>query len=211
MAQLFTVHPDNPQARLIDRAADLVRGGAVIAYPTDSCYALGCHLGDKDAVERIRSIRQFEERHHLTLVCSDLSQIALYALVDNRQYRLLKSATPGSFTFILRATREVPRRLLHPKRSTIGLRVPDHRITQALLHALGEPLLSATLILPDQPEPLNDAQEIRAQLEKQVDLVIDGGSCGIEPTTVIDLTGETPELVRLGRGDPAAFGLAAQT
>lgn len=211
MAQLFTVHPDNPQARLIDRAADLVRGGAVIAYPTDSCYALGCHLGDKDAVERIRAIRQFEERHHLTLVCSDLSQIALYALVDNRQYRLLKSATPGSFTFILRATREVPRRLLHPKRSTIGLRIPDHKITQALLHTLGEPLLSATLILPDQPEPLNDAQEIRALLEKQVDLVIDGGSCGIEPTTVVDLTGEAPELVRLGRGDPAVFGLAAQT
>ncbi|MFO1322126.1 MAG: L-threonylcarbamoyladenylate synthase [Burkholderiales bacterium] len=209
MAQLFTVHPDNPQARLIERAAEMIRGGAVVAYPTDSCYALGCHLGDKDAVQRIRNIRQFEDRHHLTLVCSDLSQIALYATVDNQQYRLLKSATPGSFTFILRATREVPRRLLHPKRSTIGLRVPDHAVAQALLQALGEPLLSATLILPEHPEPLDDAHDIRAQLEKKVDLVIDAGPCGIEPTTVVDLTGDAPELVRRGKGDPALFGLDA--
>lgn len=209
MAQLFAVHPVNPQARLIGRAAEMVRAGDVIAYPTDSCYALGCHLGDKDSVDRIRAIRQFDDRHHLTLVCRDLSQIAQYARVDNQQYRLLRSATPGSFTFILQATREVPRRLQHPKRSTIGLRVPDHPVALALLEALGEPLLSATLMLPGDAEPLTDAHEIRARLEKQIDLVIDAGGCGIEPTTVVDLTGPVPELVRQGRGDPAVFGLAA--
>ena len=209
MAQLFSIHPVNPQARLIERAAEMVRAGAVIAYPTDSCYALGCHLGDKAALERIRAIRQFDDRHHLTLVCRDLSEISQYARVDNLQYRLLKSATPGSFTFILQATREVPRRLQHPKRSTIGLRVPDHPVALALLEALGEPLLSATLLLPDDPIPLTDPLEIRARLEKQVDLVIDGGPCGIEPTTVVDLTGPVPELIRHGRGDPMLFGVAA--
>jgi len=207
MAQLFAIHPVNPQQRLLDRAASLVREGAVIAYPTDSCYALGCHLGDKAAVERIRAIRQFDEAHHLTLVCSDLSQISQYALVDNAQYRLLRSATPGSFTFILRASREVPRRLQHPKRSTIGLRIPDHPVAHALLAALGEPLLSATLILPDDPLPLNDAQDIRGRLEKRLDLVIDSGPCGVEPTTVVDLTGEVPVVVRRGRGDPERFGI----
>jgi tRNA threonylcarbamoyl adenosine modification protein (Sua5/YciO/YrdC/YwlC family) len=208
MAQLFAIHPLNPQKRLLDRAAELVRGGAVIVYPTDSCYALGCHLGDRDAIERIRAIRQFDENHHLTLVCQDLSQVSQYAVVDNRQYRALKAATPGSFTVILKATREVPRRLQHPKRSTIGLRVPDHGVALGLLQALGEPLLSATMILPDDPMPLNDAEEIREKLEKQVDLVVDSGSCGLEPTTVVDLTGEVPVLVRRGRGDPSVFGLS---
>lgn len=207
MAQLFAIHPLNPQKRLLDRAAELVRGGAVIVYPTDSCYALGCHLGDRDAIERIRAIRQFDENHHLTLVCQDLSQVGQYAVVDNRQYRALKAATPGSFTVILKATREVPRRLQHPKRSTIGLRVPDHGVAQGLLQALGEPLLSATMILPGNPLPLNDAEEIREKLEKQVDLVVDSGSCGLEPTTVMDLTGEVPVLVRRGRGDPSVFGI----
>lgn len=210
MAQLFAIHPLNPQTRLVERAAELVRGGGVIAYPTDSCYALGCHLGDKAAMERIRQIREFDETHHLTLMCSDLSQIAQYALVSNAQYRLLRTATPGSYTFILRATREVPRRLQHPKRSTIGLRVPDHAVAHALLAALGEPILSATLLLPGDDLPLNDAREIRERLEKRIDLVIDSGPCGVEPTTVVDLTGEVPQLVRAGRGDPAVFGLEAQ-
>ena len=207
MAQLFAIHPVDPQPRLVERAAAMIRDGAVIAYPTDSCYALGCHLGDRNAIERIRTIRQFDDRHHLTLVCRDLSEIALYARVDNPQYRLLKSATPGSFTFTLPATREVPRRLQHPKRSTIGLRIPDHPVALALLEVLGEPLISATLMLPDEPFPPNDPEEIRAHLEKQVDLVIDAGPCGIEPTTVVDLTGPVPVLVRRGRGDPALFGI----
>ncbi|MEI7969656.1 MAG: L-threonylcarbamoyladenylate synthase [Betaproteobacteria bacterium] len=209
MAQLFVIHPVTPQARLVERAADMVRKGSLIAYPTDSCYALGCHLGDKAAVERIRALRQFDARHHLTLVCSDLSQIAQYAQVGNRDFRLLKAATPGSFTFILPASREVPRRLQHGKRSTIGLRIPNHPVAHALLEALGEPLLSATLILPGDPEPLNDATEIRHRLEHEVDLVIDAGSCGLEPSTIVDLTGELPVLVRRGRGDPAIFGLHA--
>lgn len=208
MAQLFSIHPLNPQARLVERAAVMVRGGGVIAYPTDSCYALGCQLGNKDAIERIRTIRRFDDSHHLTLVCRDLSEIAQYAQVDNRQYRLMKSATPGSFTFILRATREVPRRLQHPKRSTIGLRIPDQPVALALLAALGEPLVSATLMLPDDPVPPTDPAEIRAQLEHDVDLVIDGGPCGIEPTTVVDLTGDVPELIRRGRGDPLRVGIS---
>lgn len=208
MAQLFSVHPHTPQRRLIEQAAERVRAGAVIVYPTDSCYALGCHLGDKDAVQRIRDIRQVDDRHHMTLVCRDLSEIAQYARVDNRQFRLLKSATPGSYTFILQATREVPRRLQHPKRATIGLRIPDHPVAQALLAALDEPLLSATLLLPDDPLPLNDASEIRSRLERRVDLVLDSGSCGVEPTTVVDLTGEVPEVTRIGKGDPAVFGVA---
>ena len=209
MAQLFVIHPVTPQARLVERAADMVRKGALIAYPTDSCYALGCHLGDKAAVERIRALRQFDARHHLTLVCSDLSQIAQYAQVGNRDFRLLKAATPGSYTFILPASREVPRRLQHGKRSTIGLRIPNHPVAHALLEALGEPLLSATLILPGDPEPLNAATEPRHRLEHEVDLVIDAGSCGLEPSTIVDLTGELPVLVRRGRGDPAIFGLHA--
>lgn len=208
MAQLFSVHPQNPQRRLIEQAAEQVRTGAVIVYPTDSCYALGCHLGDKAAVQRIRDIRQVDEQHHLTLVCRDLSEISQYARVDNRQFRLLKSATPGSYTFILEATREVPRRLQHPKRATIGLRIPDHPVAQALLAALDEPLISATMVLPEDVLPLNDAVEIRARLERRVDLVLDSGSCGVEPTTVVDLTGEVPVVTRVGKGDPGIFGLA---
>ena len=208
MAQLFSVHPQNPQRRLIEQAAEQVRTGAVIVYPTDSCYALGCHLGDKAAVQRIRDIRQVDEQHHLTLVCRDLSEISQYARVDNRQFRLLKSATPVSYTFILEATREVPRRLQHPKRATIGLRIPDHPVAQALLAALDEPLISATMVLPEDVLPLNDAVEIRARLERRVDLVLDSGSCGVEPTTVVDLTGEVPVVTRVGKGDPGIFGLA---
>lgn len=209
MAQFFAVHPDNPQKRLIDQAARMVATGAVIAYPTDSCYALGCHLSDKAAVERIRTIRGLDERHYLTLVCADLKQIAQFARVDNRAFRLLRSVTPGSFTFILQATREVPRRLLQAKRDTIGLRVPDHAVVRALLLALGEPLLSATLQLPGEDTPLLDASDIRARLERQIDLIIDAGPCGVVPTTVVDLTGEEPVLIRRGRGDPVALGLAA--
>jgi tRNA threonylcarbamoyl adenosine modification protein (Sua5/YciO/YrdC/YwlC family) len=207
MAQFFTVHPENPQARLIRQAAEIFRGGGVVAYPTDSSYALGCVLGEKDAQERIRAIRGVDENHHFTLVCRNLAEIGVYAKVDNTQFRLLKANTPGSYTFILQASREVPRRLQHPKRSTIGLRVPDHAVTLALLEELNEPLLSMTLMLPEDDTPLSDAWEIRDRLEKRVDLVIDAGACDVLPTTVIDLTGEVPELVRLGKGDPARFGL----
>lgn len=207
MAQFFTVHPDNPQARLIRQAAEIVRQGGVIVYPTDSCYALGCHLGDKDAMMRIRAIRQVDERHHFTLVCRDLAEIARYAKVDNWVYRLLKANTPGSYTFILQATKEVPRRLQHPKRATIGLRVPEHPVVHALLEELGEPLLSSTLLLPDDEFPLNDAEEIRERLERQVDLILDCGPCGVEPTTVIDMTAEAPVLIRHGKGGLTPFGL----
>lgn len=207
MAQYFSIHPDNPQVRLIHQAVEIFRSGGVVAYPTDSSYALGCVLGNKTAQERIRSIRGVDARHHFTLVCRNLAEIATYARVDNSQYRLLKANTPGSYTFILQASREVPRRLQHPKRSTIGLRVPDHGVTQALLEALGEPLLSMTLQLPGDDAPLNAAWEIRERLEHAVDLVIDAGACDILPTTVIDLSGEAPELVRRGKGDPAPFGL----
>jgi tRNA threonylcarbamoyl adenosine modification protein (Sua5/YciO/YrdC/YwlC family) len=207
MAQYFNIHPDDPQQRLIRQAAEIFRNGGVVAYPTDSSYALGCMLGNKDAQERIRQIRGVDEDHHFTLVCRNLAEIAVYARVDNSQFRLLKANTPGSYTFILQASREVPRRLQHPKRSTIGLRVPDHAVTLALLEELNEPLLSMTLLLPDDDAPLSEAWEIRDRLERQVDLVIDAGACDVQPTTVIDLTGETPELVRLGKGDPARFGL----
>jgi len=207
LSQYFAVHPDNPQPRLIHRAVEIVRSGGVIVYPTDSCYALGCHLGDKAAMERLRVIRQVDERHHLTLVCRDLAEIAVYARVDNRQFRLLKSATPGSYTFILQATRELPKRLLHPRRRTIGLRVPDHRVVRALLAELGEPLLSSTLMLPGDEWPLNDAQAMRERLEHQVDLILDSGPCGVTPTTVVDLTGETPVIARTGKGSLAPFGL----
>lgn len=206
MTQVFAIHPDNPQPRLIRQAAEIVRGGGVIVYPTDSCYALGCHPGDHDAVERLRAIRQVDRRHHFALVCRDLAEIATYAKVDNRQFRLLKSATPGSYTFILRATREVPKRLQHPSRRTIGLRVPDHRIVHALLTELGEPLLSSTLILPGDDLPMNDIDEMRERLAHRVDLIIDGGSCGIVPTTVVNLTEEAPVITRVGKGGTAPFG-----
>jgi tRNA threonylcarbamoyl adenosine modification protein (Sua5/YciO/YrdC/YwlC family) len=205
MAQFFTVHPENPQPRLIRAAVDIVRNGGVIAYPTDSCYALGCHIGDKQAMERIRRIRNVDERHHLTLVCREISEIGQFAKVDNIQYRLIKANTPGSYTFILRATRDVPRRLLHP-RHTIGVRIPHHPVPLALLDELKEPLLSSTLILPAHGQPLNDAEEIRRQLEHQVDLVIDAGPCGLQVTTVVDLSGDAPVLVREGKGDIRPFG-----
>jgi tRNA threonylcarbamoyl adenosine modification protein (Sua5/YciO/YrdC/YwlC family) len=208
MAQYFLVHPDNPQRRLIAQAAEIVRHSGLIVYPTDSCYALGCQIGDKTAQERIRAIRQVDERHHFTLVCRDLSEIAHYARVDNAAYRLLRATTPGSYTFILRASAELPRRLQNPKRRTIGLRVPEHRVAQALLGELREPLLSSTLILPGDDLPLNDAVEIRARLEHQVDLVMDAGSCGLQMTTVVDLTSDMPEIVRLGKGRPEPFGIA---
>jgi len=200
MSQYFSIHPENPQPRLIKQAVEILRDGGVIAYPTDSCYALGCHVGDKAAQERIRAIRGVDEHHHFTRVCRNLAEIATYAKVDNSQFRLLKANTPGSYTFILEATREVPRRLQHPKRSTIGLRVPDHEVTQALLQELNEPLLSMTLSLPDEEYPLNQAWEIRDRLEHQLDLVIDAGACSMEMTTVIDLTGAAPVLVRQGKG-----------
>ena len=206
MSQFFQIHPDNPQLRLIKQAVQIVDSGGIIAVPTDSSYALVCHLDDKGAVERLRRIRGVDDKHHLTLLCRDLSEIAVYAKVDNRQYRLLKSATPGPYTFILEATKEVPRRLSHPSRKTIGLRVPEHAILQALLEELGQPLLGTTLIPQGETMPLNDPQEIRALLEKQVDLVIDGGSCRLEPTTVVDLSGDEPVVLRQGRGDSALFG-----
>jgi len=210
MSQFFEIHSQNPQPRLIRQAAEIVRGGGVIVYPTDSCYALGCHIGDKDAAERLRRIRKVDENHHFTLVCRDLSEIANFAKVDNAQYRLLKSATPGPYTFLLEASREVPRRLAHPKRRTIGLRVPEHVVAQCLLEELGEPMLSTTLLLPDLEQPLNDAGEIRERLEKLVDLIIDGGPCGLEPTTVVDLTTPDPRLVRAGAGDLAQLGLVLE-
>lgn len=207
MSQFFTIHPDNPNPRLIRQAAAMLREGGVVVYPTDSCYALGCHLDDKEAVARIRQIRGLDEQHHLTLMCRDLSEISHYARVDNSKFRLLKANTPGSYTFILEATREVPRRLQHPKRSTIGIRIPDHPVALALLEELGEPILSTTLILPDEEGPLNDAERIRELLEKKVELVIDGGAVGADFTTVIDLTGAAPALIRQGKGDIAPFGI----
>ncbi|HUQ29028.1 MAG TPA: L-threonylcarbamoyladenylate synthase [Usitatibacter sp.] len=209
MAQYFSVHPDNPQPRLIRQAVDIIRGGGVLAYPTDSCYALGCHTGDKAAMERIRTIRDVDERHHFTLVCRSLSEIGQFAKVDNLQYRLIRANTPGRYTFILRATRDVPRRLLTP-RHTIGVRIPDHPVALALLEALGEPLLSSTLILPAHGQPLNDPQDIRKHLEHALDLVIDSGPCEGALTTVVDLSGEAPRLVREGRGDIRPFGFVKQ-
>ncbi|HQU99359.1 MAG TPA: L-threonylcarbamoyladenylate synthase [Nitrosomonas sp.] len=207
MAQFFLIHSTTPHQRLIKQAVSIVHDGGVIVYPTDSCYALGCHLGDKDAMSRIRTIRQVDDRHHFTLICRNLAEIATYAKVDNSQYRLLKATTPGSYTFILQATREVPRRMQHPKRNTIGLRIPDHPVVFALLEELGEPLLSSTLILPGDEWPLNDAEEIRERLEHQVELVMDAGSCGIEMTTVIDLTTDIPQLIRQGKGSIEPFGI----
>jgi tRNA threonylcarbamoyl adenosine modification protein (Sua5/YciO/YrdC/YwlC family) len=210
MSQYFEIHPENPQLRLLRQAAQILHDGGVAAIPTDSSYALVCHLDDKAAVAHLRRIRGVDDKHHLTLLCRDLSELASYARVDNRQYRLLKSGTPGPFTFILEATKEVPRRVSHPQRRTIGLRVPDHRVTQELLAVLGQPLLATTLIAPGEVEPMNDPHEIRARFEKQVQAVVDAGACPMQPTTVIDLTGDEPALVRLGRGDPALLGLAVR-
>jgi tRNA threonylcarbamoyl adenosine modification protein (Sua5/YciO/YrdC/YwlC family) len=205
MAQFFRIHPDNPQARLINQAAEIIRQGGLVVYPTDSAYALGCHIGDKEALERIRSLRKLDKDHNFTLMCRDLSELATYAKVSNQSFRMLKKNTPGPYTFILEATSEVPRRLLHPKRKTIGLRVPDNAITLALLTELAEPLMTSSLLLPGDEYPLSDPYEIREQLEHHVDLVIDGGFCGLEPTTVIDLTAEAPELIRQGKGDFERF------
>jgi tRNA threonylcarbamoyl adenosine modification protein (Sua5/YciO/YrdC/YwlC family) len=207
MAQLFSVHPADPQPRLIRQAADKVREGAVIAFPTDSSYALGCHLGDKEALQRMRQIRGVGEDHYFTLMCRDLSEISHYARVNNVQFRQIKANTPGSYTFILAATKEVPRRLQHPKRSTVGLRIPDNAVALALLEALGEPLLTTTLILPGDEGPLGDAEDIRSRLDRVIDLVVDGGPVAHEPTTVIDLTGESAEVLRSGKGALAPFGL----
>jgi tRNA threonylcarbamoyl adenosine modification protein (Sua5/YciO/YrdC/YwlC family) len=200
MSQLFELHPRNPQQRLIRQAVAIVRAGGLIVYPTDSCYALGCHIGDKDALERIRRIRNADRHHHFTLVCRDLSEIARYARVDNAQYRFLRAHTPGPFTFLLAATRETPRRLQNPRRRTIGIRVPDHPVPQLLLAELGEPLMSSTLLLPGDPQPLTNAREIRDRLQHEVEVVLDGGDCGIEPTTVIDLAVDPPVVVRSGKG-----------
>jgi tRNA threonylcarbamoyl adenosine modification protein (Sua5/YciO/YrdC/YwlC family) len=205
MAQYFQIHPDNPQKRLIKQVVDIVRDGGVIAYPTDSSYALGCHIGDKAAMERIRRIRQIDDKHNFTLVCRDLSEIALYARVTNSDYRILKAHTPGPYTFILTASREVPRRLLNPKRKTIGLRIPDNNIAEALLEELDEPLMSSTLILPGETLPMSDPQEIRETLQHEVDAVVDGGYCGLEPTTVVVLDNGEAEVVRVGCGDIAPF------
>jgi len=207
MAQFFEVHPENPQARLLKQAVALLAQGAVLAVPTDSSYALVCHLDDKAAVDRLREIRGVDDKHHLTLLCRDLAELSSYAKVDNPQFRLLKAATPGPYTFILEATKEVPRRVSHPSRKTIGLRVPDHKVLQELLSLHGAPLLATTLILRGETEPLNDAQDIRERLEKQVAAVIDAGACAQEPTTVVDLSGGEPVLLRSGRGELAVLGL----
>jgi tRNA threonylcarbamoyl adenosine modification protein (Sua5/YciO/YrdC/YwlC family) len=205
MAQYFDIHPENPQQRLIHQVVEILNQGGVIAYPTDSSYALGCHIGDKQALDRIRAIRRVDARHNFTLVCRDLSELSTYAKVENNVYRLLKHYTPGAYTFILKATGEVPRRLQNPKRKTIGLRIPDNNITLALLKQLDQPIMSSTLILPDEEQPLSDPHDIREQLEHQVDLVIDVGFCGLEATTVVDLVSGAPEIIRRGKGDTGPF------
>ncbi len=207
MSQFFQIHPETPQKRLIKQAVDILRNGGVIAYPTDSGYALGCQLDDKQATTRIKRIRKLDDKHNFTLVCRDLSDVGIYAKVNNTQYRLLKTFTPGPYTFILDATSEVPRRLLHPKRKTIGLRVPDNAIVQALLGELGEPIMSSTLILPDETDPMTDPDDIRQALEHELDLIIEGGFCGMEATTVVNMTGDVPEVTRVGKGDPEPFRL----
>ena len=207
MAQFFSIHPEQPQPRLIRQAAEILRDGGIVAFPTDAAYSLGCRVGDADAVARIRAIREVDERHHFTLMCRDLSEIAIYARVDNAQFRLLKATTPGSYTFILEGTKELPRRILHPKRKTIGLRVPDHAVPLALLEELNEPMLTSTLLLPGDDLPLNDPEEIRDRIEKRIDLVVECGACGLEMTTIVDLTGPAPELVRAGRGALEPLGL----
>lgn len=205
MSQFFQIHPDNPQLRLIRQAVDIIRGGGVIAYPTDSVYALGCYIGDKKAVERIRKLRKLDEKHDFTLVCRDLSELATYAQVNNSQYRMLKNHTPGPYTFILKGSREVPRQLMHPKRKTIGIRVPECPIVKALLTELGSPIMSLTLQLPDDESPMTDPYDIRMTLESQLDLIIDGGCCGIELTTVVNLMNDIPQILRTGKGDPKSF------
>lgn len=207
MSQLFTLHPVSPEPRLIRRAAEIVRRGGVIAYPTDSCYALGCRIGDKAALERVRRIREADRHHHYTLVCRSVGEAARYARIDTPQFRLMKSCTPGPYTFLLPATRETPRRVQHERRRTIGVRVPDHRVPLMLLEELGEPLMSSTLLLPGDALPLSDAREIRERLEHVIDAVLDGGNCGMEPTTVIDLAVSPPAVVRRGKGDLTVFGL----
>ncbi|ANY05133.1 L-threonylcarbamoyladenylate synthase [Pseudonocardia sp. HH130630-07] len=205
MARYYDVHPENPQPRSIGQVADLVREGGLIAYPTDSCFALGCSLGNREGLDRIRRIRRLDDKHHFTLVCADFAQLGQFVQISNSVFRAVKASTPGSYTFILPATMEVPRRLLHPKKKTVGVRIPEHATTQALLANLGEPLLSSTLLLPDHEEPMTQGWEIKEELENQVDAVIDSGDCGTEPTTVVDLSGAEPEIVRVGAGDPARF------
>ncbi|WP_030340535.1 L-threonylcarbamoyladenylate synthase [Streptomyces sp. NRRL S-1022] len=205
MAKYFDVHPDNPQPRSIGQVADAVRSGALIAYPTDSCYALGCRLGSRDGMDRIRSIRRLDDRHHFTLICRDFAQLGQFVRVDNDVFRAVKASTPGSYTFILPATREVPRMLQHPKKKTVGVRIPDHVVTQALLEELGEPLVSSTLLLPDEEEPLTQGWEIKDRLDHVVDAVVDSGECGTEPTTVVDFSGGEAEIVRRGAGDTDRF------
>ncbi|GHB58831.1 threonylcarbamoyl-AMP synthase [Streptomyces viridiviolaceus] len=205
MAKYFDVHPDNPQPRSIAQVAESVRSGALIAYPTDSCYALGCRLGSRDGVDRIRSIRHLDDRHHFTLVCQDFAQLGQFVRIDNDVFRALKASTPGSYTFILPATREVPRMLQHPKKKTVGVRIPDHVVAQALLAQLGEPLLSSTLLLPGEDEPMTQGWEIKDRLDHVLDAVVDSGDCGTEPTTVVDFSGGEPEIVRRGAGDTTRF------
>lgn len=205
MSQFFTIHPQTPQVRLITQTVAIIRAGGVIVYPTDSCYALGCHIGDKEAMERICRIRKTDKEHNFTLVCRDLSEIATYSKVENAAFRLMKSLTPGPYTFILKATHEVPRRLQNPKRKTIGIRVPNHPIVTAMLEALGEPIMSSTLIMPGQKVPETDPETIRELLEKHVDLIIDGGHCGFEPTTVVDMIAEPPQILRQGKGPTDNF------
>jgi len=205
VAQFFQIHTENPQVRLIRRAVEILLSGAVIVYPTDSSYAFGCQIGAKDAMERIRRIRRLDDKHHFTLVCRDLSEITTYAKIDNQAFRLLKTLTPGPYTFIHEATKQVPRRLLHPRRNAIGIRVPDNAICRDLLAELDQPILSTTLILPDDDRPLTDPEEMRERLDKLVDLVIDGGFCGLEPTTVVDMIADPPEVIRVGKGDPSLF------
>ena len=207
MAQFFTVHPDNPQARLLKQAVQLLNQGQILAVPTDSSYALVCHLDDKNAADQLRRVRGVDDKHHLSLLCRDLSELANYAKVNNQQFRAIKQATPGPFTFILEATKEVPRRVSHPQRKTIGLRVPDHKVLQELLALHGAPLLASTLIMPGESLPLNDPEEIRERLEYQLGAVIDAGACSLAPTTVVDMSGESPQVLRYGQGKPALLGL----
>ncbi|PZF98301.1 L-threonylcarbamoyladenylate synthase [Micromonospora endophytica] len=205
MARYYDVHPDNPQPRIIRQVVDLIRDDGLIAYPTDSCFALGCRLGNRDGLDRIREIRHLDDRHHFTLVCRDFAQLGQFVQVSNAVFRLVKACTPGSYTFILPATREVPRRMLHPRKRTVGVRVPAHTVTQALLAELGEPLVSSTLVLPGEDEPLTQGWEIKERLDHQLDAVVDAGECGKEPTTVVDLSGDEPEILRRGAGDPSRF------
>lgn len=205
MARYLDVHPDNPQARAISQVVQVIKSGGLIAYPTDSCYALGCQLGNREGLDRMREIRRLDNKHHFTLMCRDFAQLGQFVQVSNAVFRSVKASTPGSYTFILPATKEVPRQLLHPKKQTVGVRIPAHSVTQALLAELGEPLLSSTLLLPDEEEPLTQGWEIKERLDHQLDAVVDSGDCGLEPTTVIDLSGDKPEILRRGAGDPTRF------